>query len=472
MQYSGISKDSRDIKPGYIYFCYDGKKSGYDFIDEAKEKGAIKIVGEKNIDIDLYEKVPNVNEAMIKYAQELYDNPQDKVNLIGVTGTDGKTSTALIIDQFLNKLSTSSYLGTNGFFLKGKEFEYTGFTTPFADKFYENLNLVSQEKIKNFVMEVSSHALEQNRLGDVEFKVALFTNLTPEHLDYHKTIEDYYLAKKKLMEKTNDESYLIINIDDIYGKRLASEMSEQKKRVITVGKDLKSDFIIKEINSNLEGTNFTFFDRKNLKEHNVSSPLLGEFNVYNLLQSILSVHYLGYELEEIEELIRDISVPGRMERIQRGTSPNIIIDFAHTANAIEKVVEFVKPLHRISKPKGKLITVTGSAGDRDHLKRASMGQAATNGVDIFYMTEDDPRHEDVHAINNQIRKGIENSNCEVFEIDDRKKLIKEVIMKYNSDDTIIFFGKGEMKVMYYDGYNEPYYEKEEIEKAIDRKLEK
>lgn len=456
MKYNGISKNSKLIKPGFIYCCFEGEKSGYDYIQDALDNGATKIIGEKNIQIDKYEIVEDVNKAMTKYAQEIYLYESNKSKKIGVTGTDGKTSTALLIDNILNKLSSSSYLGTNGFFINQKEIEYDGFTTPYADKLYEYLKKSNDKKSGNFVMEVSSHALEQKRIFGIDYDVCIFTNLGEEHLDFHKTVDNYYTAKKKLFKQLKNKENSIINYDDKYGKMIYSEM----KKGLRVGQDKDCEFKIQNIDVSLEGTTYELV--VNCKTYTINSPLLAEFNVYNLTQAIAAVYCLGYKIEEVLNLIEDIKIPGRLELVKSKNSPKIIIDFAHTKEAIEKVMDFIKPLQK----EGKIYTLTGSAGKRDQIKRPGMGKAVTDKSDYVVFTEDDPRNEDVMNIISDLKSGITNKKCEVHIIEDRKKAIEFIIKKANSLDTIILFGKGSMKTMYYDGYEKTYSELEEVMKNV------
>ncbi len=456
--YKGISKNSKDVKQGYIYCCFEGNKfSGYDFIDNALENGASLIIGERNLEIENYLKVDDVNQAMIEYSKKINNFPEKKLKIIGVTGTDGKTSISLIIHKILNKLSSSSYLGTNGFFIGEKEIEYNSFTTPFADKTFSYFKKSVDSNCEYFVMEVSSHALKQKRLDGIEYSSSIFSNLSKEHLDFHKTMEDYYSSKKELFKNTIGKK--VINIDDDYGKRLCDEL----ENVLTVSSKKESaDFYFYKEKLSLVGTEFKLFIKEENKEYLINSPLLADFNVYNLVEAIACIKNLGYKTSEIIDNLNYVFIPGRLEKVENDLGLNILIDFAHTADAILKVMEFIN----LYKKDGKVHVLTGSAGGRDKQKRSEMGKNASKYADYLYLTEDDPRDEKVKDIIKDIKSGIKNIDCKVFEEEKRKKAIKKMISNAKQGDTLVLFGKGEMKKMYYDGYEEEYFEKDVVKKIL------
>lgn len=465
MEYKGISKDSREIRPGYIYATFEGNAhDGYDYIEDAINNGAVKIIGEREVELQEYEQVDDINVAVMKYAREIYDFPDEKLKLVGITGTDGKTSTALIIHQILVNLGvTSSYLGTNGFFIGEEEIEYTGFTTPFGDQLFKNLAQSVKAKSDVFVMEVSSHALEQGRVLGLEYDVAIFTNLGEEHLDFHENIEDYYQAKKKLFTQLKEDGVAVINIDDEYGARMAKELERENEnlRLVTVGEKSSATHVIKIDEVDLNGIKFEL--RFDDNACTVESTLLAVFNIFNLTEAILTVNALGYPLDKIITLSKNINIPGRLEVIKKPGFPRVIIDFAHTAEAVQKVMSFVADQKL---PGEKIWSITGSAGGRDSLKRPALGKAATDYADMTIFTEDDPRGESVLEINKNLKQKINNQNNKLYEIIDRKEAIKYAIDHAGEKDTIVLLGKGSMQVMYYDGYTKKYIEKEEIYKNL------
>lgn len=463
MKYSGITTNSKEVKPNYIYCCFSGNHfDGHDYINEAIQNGATKIIGSQNIENDIYEKTDDVLKEMVKYAQIINNNPQKKLNIIGVTGTDGKTSTALIIDYILNKISSSSYLGTNGLIIKNKEIEYSGYTTPSSDILYKNFKQAVDRNCEYFTMEVSSHALKLRRDLGVEYSAAVFTNLTNEHLDFHGTMENYFNDKSKLFEHCKDNAPIVINIDDEYGEKLFHNLERTKQNLIPITQNETNKKIYSNLvyikNTKLEITGTTFeFEYKN-QTYKVNSPLLAEFNIYNLLSGIIICSELGNDINEILNTIQEISIPGRLELIKQKDKPVIIIDFAHTPSAIKKVLNFINQY----KKNAKIWSLTGSAGGgRDSAKRKYMGENAYNLSDYLILTEDDPREEPVDNIIADLKKLIQNKE-NVIEIPNRKKAIKYILKNANKDDIVVLLGKGNQKFMYYENEEVEYYEKEVV----------
>lgn len=456
---SNITKNTNEIVPGTIYCCFKGAKfNGHDFIKEAFEKGAVYVVGSEAHDIENYFQVEYVNAAMASLAQRIYGFEQDMMKFIGITGTDGKTSTALIISEILNRITKASYLGTSGLFVNGEEVDYNGMTTPFADELYRNFNTAKTAKSEYFVMEVSSHSLEQKRAYGLKYDVAVFTNLTNEHIDFHKTMENYYLAKAKLFNLINENGTAVINTDSEYGARLASELTDVN--VIKIGKNSEADFRIQNIKESLSGTEFELVINEQI--HTVKSKLLVEFNVYNLTEAIASLYARGFDLEQVISLASDFVVPGRMELIVNEQLANIIIDFAHTPDSILKIMQFVEKV----KCDQRVFVVTGSAGERDSSKRPEMGRNAATGADVLILTEDDPRSENVKDINADLKSDLDLNKIDVKEIESRPEAIKYAITNAQNNDIIILLGKGGQKKMYYDGYTTQYIEREITEQII------
>ncbi len=456
---TNITKNTNEIKAGTIYCCFKGAKfNGHDFIKDAFEKGAIYVIGSEAHEVENYIQVEDVNSEMAMLAQKIYGFDQEMMKFIGVTGTDGKTSTALIISEILNRMTKASYLGTSGLFVNGKEVDYNGMTTPFADELYRNFQTASAATSEYFVMEVSSHSLEQKRAYGLKYDVAVFTNLTNEHIDFHKTMENYYLAKAKLFNLINKNGAAVINTDSEYGARLASELSDVK--VIKVGKNSEADFKIQNIKESLSGTEFELVVDNQV--YSVYSKLLVEFNVYNLTEAIAALYAQGYDLNKVISLASDFVVPGRMELMVNDKLANIVIDFAHTPDSILKIMQFVEKV----KHNQKVYVVTGSAGERDSSKRPEMGRNAATGADVLILTEDDPRSESVANINRDLKKDLDLTKLDVLEIESRPEAIKYAITNAENNDIIILLGKGGQKKMYYDGYTTQYIEREVTEQTI------
>lgn len=457
---SHITKRTDNITKNCIYCCFKGAKfNGHDFIKEALANGAKYVIGTEKHDIDNYYQVEDVNAQMALLAQKIYNFSQDKLNYYAITGTDGKTSTALIMTEILNTLNEpSSYLGTSGLFINGNEVDYNGMTTPFADELYRNFELAYNAKSKNFVMEVSSHSLEQERAYGLKYDVAIFTNLTSEHIDFHKTMENYYQAKAKLFDLLTPNGVGIINIDSEYGKRLYDE--RQDLNVISIGKNPNADYVISNVNESFNGTSFTLTNKD--KTFEINTKLLVEFNVYNLTEAIVALVSRGYDIDEIIKAANNFVVPGRMELMVNEQVANVIIDFAHTPDSIFKIMEFVAKV----KTNQKVYVVTGSAGERDSSKRPEMGKNAAHGADVLILTEDDPRSESVSSINQDLKVEIDQNKIQLLEIENRPAAIKYALTNAQNNDIIILLGKGGQKKMYYDGYTTQYIEKKITEEKI------
>ncbi len=457
---TNITKNTGQIEQGSVYFCFKGAKfNGHDFISDAFANGAKYVIGSEAHDVENYYQVEDVNAEMAMQAQRLYEFNQDDLNFYAITGTDGKTSTALIMSEILNTLGEkTSYLGTSGLFINGEEIDYNGMTTPFADELYRNFKMAKEARSRNFVMEASSHSLEQQRAYGLKYDVAIFTNLTNEHIDFHKTMENYYQAKAKLFDLLTPDGVGVINIDSEYGLRLYNE--RQDLNLVSIGKSTQADYVISDIKESLTGTIFNL--THNGETYAIKTKLLVEFNVYNLTEAIVALVSRGYEMAAIIEAASNFVVPGRMELMVNEEVANVIIDFAHTPDSILKIMEFVAKVKRNQ----QVYVVTGSAGERDSSKRGEMGANAAYGADVLILTEDDPRSELVSEINADIKSGIDLSSIKLLEIENRPEAIKYAITNAQNNDIIILLGKGGQKKMYYEGYTTQYIEKEITEEKI------
>lgn len=441
MKIIGVTKNSREVKENYAYFCFVGETvDGHDYISDAFSRGASAVYGTKDLDIANYFQVEDINDALIEVCSKVYDVTYDDFKFIGLTGTDGKTSTALITHTILKQ--DSAYVGTSGLMIRNEEYGYNGFTTPFADIFFPFLRKCKDEKIKYIIMEVSSHALEQRRLGNITFEISAFMNLSSDHLDFHKTLENYYAAKLKIKEMTTNK--FLFNKDNKYLKNLDG---------VSVGSS-DCDYTITNLNERKDGLEFL------INGVVVDSKMLVSFNAYNITFAYAICKILGYDDTSILKAIKDFVVPGRMQVIS--SEPSVILDFAHTADAIEKISSFSNSV----KGNGKIITVTGTAGGRDHVKRPSMGEAAAKYSDILILTEDDPRNETVESIIKDLRSGIKNTECEVLEILNREEAVKTAIEMASKEDVVLLLGKAGQTIMYYDGYTSEYVEEEVAKKYL------
>ena len=415
-----LKKDSRKINPGDTFVDTTNNK---EYVFEAVKNGANEIISKQKYD-DKTIVVENPKKYYNEYIYNKYYNNIKDIKLIGVTGTNGKTTTCYIIYQMLNKLNIRcAYIGTLGFYKCGiiKELENT---TPDIDELYEYLNECANENIKYVVMEVSSHSLIQDRIYGLKFDSVIFTNLTEDHLDYHKNMEEYKKAKLILFNKLRNKRIAIINSDDKYYK----EFMLPNNYNITVG--INGTFKIKNIILNSESINLTFNYKKEYKK---KLNMVGKYNAYNYLEALASLVYLGLDIEELLNLEIN-EPPGRMNMIKYKNN-TIFIDYAHTPDAMENVLKSVKEFS-----KGKIITIFGCGGNREKEKRKLMGNIATNYSDNVIITNDNPRFEDENEIIKDIISEIKKNNYEI--IKDRKKAIIRGISYLKNNDVLLILGKG------------------------------
>ncbi len=421
--------DSRKVQKGQVFVALKGLTvDGHNFIESAIKNGACKIICDRKIDYDIpYEIVPDTDKYLKDTLKKEYGDKINKLKLIGVTGTNGKTTSCYLTYQILNKLGLNcAYIGTIGYYYKD-EFISLDNTTPDILTLYNLLIKAYESGAKSVVMEVSSQALSYDRLSGLDFSLVVFTNLTEDHLDYHKTMKNYLKAKLLILEHLKKEAKLIVNKDDEYSKYF---MKDGHKRY-TIGTD--ADYSIKkyEINPNKSNLIFSF---DNL-EYNVSIPLTNKFNIYNYLTSLAICNQLGYNIKDIIEITHLLKAPkGRCE-VYEVNNGFAVVDYAHTPDAEEKVIRAYLELK-----KNKIITVIGCGGDRDPKKRPIMGKIATELSDYVIFTNDNPRTEDPENIIKDILKGVSKDNYDV--ILDRKKAIKKGIDMMNKDDILLLLGKG------------------------------
>ena len=423
-----IKIDSRKVTPGDTFVALKGATvDGHDFIAKAIEAGATKIVAEKEIVCDVETLiVENTNEWLTNYISENYSEEINEMNIIGVTGTNGKTTTAYLTYQILNALgSKTAYIGTIGFYQPDKEFIELPNTTPNILDLYELFLAAKENGCKNVMMEVSSHALHQERVKGIKYKVAAFTNLTQDHLDYHETMDNYLDAKKLILKQL--EGSMIVNIDDPYGIKWTDY--NNCKTLGTKGTDYK----IESYNDTEHGTKITFSTKE--KEYEVETNLRSTFNVYNYLTSLALINSLGFSIEDIINVTNKVYPPkGRCEQI-KVKDGEAVVDYAHTPDAVEKIINAFT-----ENKKGKVITIVGCGGDRDPKKRPIMGRIAAENSDYVVFTSDNPRTEDSQAIMDDILAGVSTSNYEV-ELD-RRTAIKKALDMIEKDDVVLILGKG------------------------------
>ena len=430
-KFSGMEYDSRKIGDGYIFAALEGALAdGHDYIKSALEKGAKLVIVSKIVEIEdsevTYVLVENLRKHLGTIASNFYGWPQEDLKVIGVTGTNGKTTSTYIIEGIIGEVAR---IGTVEYKI-GDEVLPAPNTTPESLDVVKICRKAVDRGIKYLVMEVSSHALEMGRVDMLHFDTAVFTNLSQDHLDYHKTMEDYFLAKRKLFSRLRDPRGGVFNLDDDYGKRLAEEFSG-----ISYSMDVRADISGKVV----EYTNHSTVIRLELggMEYTVETRLMGKFNIYNIMGAVGVALELGLAPEEIVSSLERIdTVPGRFETIDSGQDFMVVVDFAHTDDGLKNILEALNEIK-----KNRIITVFGAGGDRDSSKRPKMARAAEKGSDFVIATSDNPRTEDPVKILEDVKKGFEKEDSHIS-IVDREDAIKRAVDMALKDDIVLIAGKG------------------------------
>lgn len=435
-----IKINSKEIKKGDLFICIKGvTKNRNEYIEEAIKNGASAIITDKNIKLDIpVIKVDNPNEELYRIARIFYDFKDNDLKIIGVTGTNGKTTVASIIKDLIG--DSCGYLGTNGIISKNIN-ESIKNTTPDADRLYKYFKMLKEDNCDIVSMETSSEAFYRNRLDGLKFNIGILTNVTEDHLNIHKTIDNYLECKKCLFKNVYDNGFSILNIDDKYFndfKKIA------KGKILTYGKQT-SDLQIIDYKEYLNKTNITLKYKNCI--YKIKSILVGEYNIYNLCAAILTLIALNYDISDIIDRIKYIKVPlGRCEYLNFGQNYKIILDYAHTTDAFINIYKYLNNVK-----KGKIITVTGSAGGREKEKRSIMGKVILDNSDYVIFTMDDPRYEDVNSIIDDLVEKSKKNNYE--RIIDRKKAIIKALSIATKNDIVLIAGKGrDNYIAIYDKY--------------------
>lgn len=433
MEINKIEYDSRKVGKGDLFVCIEGfNVDGHKYAESACDKGAVAIICGKSL-----EKYPECTIIKVKdgrktlaiSAGNFYDHPSNKLKLIGVTGTNGKTTSAFMIKSILEQAGYNvGLVGTIANFI-GSEKIKAERTTPESLELQQLFKKMVDKKINYCVMEVSSHSLSLDRVCGINFSQAIFTNLTQDHLDFHKTFENYYEAKLKLFKNTKNS---IINIDDSYGKKVFQDIHGSK---ITYAASEGADIVAENIVNHSRGAEFDLY-YENKKIHiNLSIP--GRYNVYNALCSAGACLSEGISLENVKKGLENVVVPGRCEIATKeyNLDYDVIIDYAHTPDGLENILETAREF-----TKGRLISVFGCGGDRDRTKRPIMGKIGSEISDIAIVTSDNPRTEEPMKIIDDIVQGIKKENYLIVE--NRRDAIKKAMEIAQKGDVIVVAGKG------------------------------
>jgi UDP-N-acetylmuramyl-tripeptide synthetase len=451
---SVVTNDSRRVLPGGIFVAIRGARfDGNRFVNEATKRGAAAILSEQPRPADFspgdqvaWLQVANARVALAKAAAAAHGHPSRQLELVGVTGTNGKTTTSYLIESIFNEVlkgteAKSALMGTIEYRIADQQCD-ASLTTPEAPEIQDFLRRAVEQGVTHAVMEVSSIALDMHRVDGLEFAAAAFTNLTQDHLDYHKSIDAYFAAKRKLFGAClgKPPRHAVINLDDPRGEELTSLPIPH---VLTYGLDGRAGVTAEALEFGLDGLHFTA--RTPAGEIEIASPLVGRPNTYNMLCAIGVGVALGFELEEIARGIGKCpGVPGRFERVNGASAaPTVIVDYAHTPDALSSVLKTLREMQGSRKGKiGRVITVMGCGGDRDRSKRPLMGEEAARLSDLVIATSDNPRSEDPLLILNDIRVGLDRAGKPYELIVDRREAIFRAITKANRCDLVLIAGKG------------------------------
>jgi UDP-N-acetylmuramoyl-L-alanyl-D-glutamate--2,6-diaminopimelate ligase len=427
---TSLAYDGRRVQPGTVFFCVRGfTRDGHDFAPEAVRNGAVALVVDHPLALGVPEVlVDDVRAAMAPAAARLHGDPSARLEVVGITGTSGKTTTAFLVRELLEGAGRqTALLGTVKSIVGGREGTLARTTPEAVDLQAAFAEMVAAGDVA-CAMEVSSHALELHRADAIRWAVAVFTNLSQDHLDFHPTMEDYFLAKRRLFEAGPRVG--IVNVDDAWGARLAAELD-----VTTVSVDGDADLRATDVRPGLEGTDFTVVDRDGARLQ-LRSPLRGRFNVANALCAVAVARALGVEDAVIAAALAAAApVPGRLEPVEEGQRFAVLVDYAHKPGALESVLQAVRGLTR-----GRVIVVFGAGGDRDRGKRPVMGEIAARLADEVVVTSDNPRSEDPDAIIAEILAGVDRGDVRVQP--DRRAAIELGVSLARDGDVVLVAGKG------------------------------
>jgi len=453
VEITALAYDSRRVRPGTLFFCVVGERAdGHDFASTAVEAGAAALVVERELSelggvAQIV--VAEARAAMAPLAARLAGDPTRELRVVGVTGTNGKTTTAFLIHEILESAAIQSgLLGTVKQVVGAVETEVER-TTPEAIDLQPTFRQMLEGGDRACVMEVSSHALELRRADAIHFEVALFTNLTQDHLDFHGGMEEYFLAKRRLFAEL-EPGTAVVNVDDPYGQRLAMDFE-----CLTFSAEGEAaDYVARDVEFDSTGATFVISGAEG--EATVRTALPGHFNVANALGAFVVAVALGLSPHEAAQGLEAASrVPGRFEPIDEGQDFAVLVDYAHTPDSLENVLRAARPLTA-----GRLISVFGAGGDRDRDKRPKMGRAGTEGSDLAIVTSDNPRSEDPGAIIAEILDGIEGSDGVEVE-PDRRAAIARALGAAEPGDTVVIAGKGhEQGQEFEDGRKVPFDDRE------------
>ncbi len=448
----GLCIDSRKIKKGDVFFCLKGVETdGHKYAAAAARAGAKMIVHQEELEEKIegveYVKVDDTLKALNEACDIYFDHVSKKLKMFGVTGTNGKSTTASIIRQIYNTVEPCGMVGTISISFGGENRE-PDLTTPDAVRLHQELYQMYENGAKAAAIEVSSHGLAMGRVDAIDFDYAIFTNLTYDHLDYHKTMENYFEAKKKLFIQLKPEAAAILNKDDFTYEELKACT---RARCVSYGiHAADADYRAEDVRLFARHTEFTLHCPQG--EYPFRTNLAAEYNIYNLLGAVAALHLAGVPMDVIRREAEHIQqVPGRMERIEEGQPFTIIVDYAHTPDGFEKIFQYARS---IMPEHGRLISVFGAAGKRDKHKRSVLGELADKYCDCIFLTEQDTRNEKASDIASQISEGIKQK--EPVYVEARYMAIEAAIRHAEDGDCIVILGKGDEPYQYREDGRQPW----------------
>jgi len=467
-----VTHDSRQAGTGSLFVAVRGlTMDGHRFVEDVMRRGAVGIISERDAPENFrgaWLKVSDARKALAQAAAVINGNPSHQLKLVGITGTNGKTTTTYLVFALAKANGEKGAMLTTVEYRIGEKGEPAVRTTPEASDTNRFLRQAVEENCQMAVMETSSQAIDLHRCDALRFRVAVFTNLTRDHLDYHETMENYYDAKKQLFDGRLGEkpASSVINIDDEYGARLADELKKNNQRVVTFAQNNPADLTAENIEVLLiKGTSFLLKTPNG--EKNITSPLVGKPHVYNMLAATAVALELGYDLDKTGGGLKTcIGAPGRFERVAHDGDFAVVVDYAHSDDALLNTLKTARDL-----TDGRIITVFGCGGDRDKTKRAPMGEAAGTHSDFVIVTSDNPRTENPLKILSEIEVGLKQTDCPYLIVSDRREAIHRAIQKAERGDVVLIAGKGHETYQIVGGEKFHFDDREIAKEALENLLE-
>jgi UDP-N-acetylmuramoyl-L-alanyl-D-glutamate--2,6-diaminopimelate ligase len=437
-----VTHDSRQVREGWLFVAIQGEKSdGNRFVADVLKRGAVGVVSEREPPANFgggWIRVADARRALALAAAEVHHHPSRELKLVGITGTNGKTTTAYLIASVVEAAGVPSALISTVEYRVAGERQAALHTTPEASDVERLLRRAVNAGCRVAVMESSSQALDLRRCDALRYEVAAFTNLTRDHLDYHGTMETYFAAKRRLFDGSlgKPPRTSVVNVDDEYGARLYEELARAGRRVLRYALEGEAEVMARDVQFSFEGTRMTLVTPDGERE--VVSPLVGRPHVYNILTAAACAHALELGADAtVAALATCVGAPGRFERVSHAGEFAVVVDYAHTDDALRNVLRTAREVAR-----GRVITVFGCGGDRDRTKRVPMGEAAASLSDVVIATSDNPRTEDPEAILRQIEEGLRASNRPYLKIADRREAIFRAVAEARAGDIVLIAGKG------------------------------